>query len=160
MLLLLFGRPPVHAVRPNYDLVLFQPRLGTAPNLCSVYNVMSKLDPAPPLSTVYCIFCLPSPSVSLRPLLPTTFGLSYTAILHHIIPLSFRSWIACLPGQTFPPPGLHRPSLCLLNFCPRPAPQCPSKPLKPCAATVAYKPKYIEFLSYFKLVPLFEKIHF
>ena len=138
MLLFLFSRPPVHVVRPNYEVVVFQPRSGSAPNVCSVSNGTYKLDPAPPLSTVLWIFRSPSPSVSFRPPPPATFLLSYTAILHHILPLSFQSWIACSPVQTFPPSGLQRPSLFSLNFCPRPAPQCSNHPLKPRAATVAY----------------------
>ena len=62
---LLFGRPPVGSVWPNYEVVVFQHRTGTARKLVSVDNVMSKLNPTSPFSTFFWIFHFPSPSVSL-----------------------------------------------------------------------------------------------
>ena len=46
-----FRRTPFCSVRPNYEVVMFQLRSGTALYLGSVTNVTSKLNPAPPLST-------------------------------------------------------------------------------------------------------------
>ena len=66
-MVLLFGRPPVCAVWTNSEVVVFQPWSSTAPNLGSVANFTSKLNPAPPLSTFFWVFRFPSPSVSLRP---------------------------------------------------------------------------------------------
>ena len=71
----------------------------------------------------------------LRPPAPlATFGLSYTAILHTILPLLFKYCIACPPGQTFTPSSLHLLSLRSLHCRPRPAPKRPSRPLKPHSA--------------------------
>ena len=46
--------PPVRTVCPNHDVVVFQPRTGTAPDLVSVANYTFYYNrPAPPVSTVF-----------------------------------------------------------------------------------------------------------
>ena len=47
------GYPPVLAVRPNYEVVMLQPRSGTTLYLCSVTISVSYLVPVPSLSTVF-----------------------------------------------------------------------------------------------------------
>ena len=148
-MLLLFFRPRVCAVWPNYEVVVFEPNSGTDPNLGSVANVTSKLKPAPLLSTVFWIFIYPSPYVFLPPPLSATFGLSYTSVLHYIILLLFRSWISCPPVQTSTPISPQHPSLRSLSSHPLHAPQHTSLPLKPRATCLFLPPLSLSICSPF-----------
>ena len=131
---------------------MFQPRLVTAPNLGSVTNATSKLNPVPPLLTVSWIFCLPSPFCILMPLPSATFGMSFTALLRPIIPLHLWAWIACPPGKTTTPIVLHLPSLRYLPCLPRPAPQHLSSPLNPRAACPFMPPLPPSVCSHFAIL--------
>ena len=121
-LLLLFVKSLVCAVWPNYEVVMFQPWSGNAQNLCSIANVVSKINPAPLFSTVFWIFCFASPSVSLLSPHQTPLNWSTPFFLYPIIPLLFRSWISYPPGKTSTPAGIQRLSLNLLPCRPRPTP--------------------------------------
>ena len=118
----LFGRPTVHAVWTNCEVLVFQPWSGTSPNSGFIANFMYKLNSAPPLSTVFCIFHFHSPSVSFRPPHPPPFDLatplfctlfspSYSVLVfpvhlekHPILPASTaRVYARCLSALDFIP---------------------------------------------------------
>ena len=61
-MLMLFSWPLARSVRPNYDVVMFQPRSGTAPSLGSFVDVMSYINPVLPFNYLLDLFL--SPSVS------------------------------------------------------------------------------------------------
>ena len=55
-------RPPAHTVCLNHEVVEFQPRTVTAPDLVSGANAYTySIPPSPPVITVFCVIVSPSP---------------------------------------------------------------------------------------------------
>ena len=118
---LLFSWSPARAVWPNYYVVFFQPRSGTAPSPVSVANITCYLNPEPPFNSLLdrflspSVFWLPPPSATCRlgwtillepdslPSLPVLDLLSTWTVAHSLRP---------------PPPVLFS-----MYWCPWPDPE-------------------------------------
>ena len=106
--------PPVRAVCPNYEVVVFQPWTGTALDLGSVANYAFYSNPPdPPVSTFFSGYFL-SP-LSYRP---------PTSSVNHRIPYLLHPPPTSSPGAKLRPPGrcLHLPNASLRHSSLRPAP--------------------------------------
>ena len=114
ILLLLFSWPQACALLLTHEVVMFQPRSGTATSLGSIAIVASYLIPVPQFD---CFLGLsPSPSVSQLPLPPATLWRSFTALCTRfsaLVPV-----LKLLAKQAPIPTVLRRPSCtnCLAAF--------------------------------------------
>ena len=98
--LCLCHRPPVHAVCLNHEVVVFQPRTVTAPDLVSVSNAYTYSSLLPPHLFQPC---------SGYPFLPPPVPISYRPpIFHPSTPLLSLSLHLLLPPPSLP--GVERPS--------------------------------------------------
>ena len=86
-----FYRPPILAVCPNHEAVVFQPWTMTAPDLVCVSNITTILALRPHLCpTMFWIFIFPSPR-------------TYLISIPHISPVDDTSLSLCI--LFFPPPS-------------------------------------------------------
>ena len=112
VLSILYFQPPDRVVCPNHEVVMFQPRTGTAPDLGSIDNfTFYNSPPAPPVSTNFLDIFLPPP-LSCRPTISSVFG--HHPYILHLLPTSYPGAKRRPPGRRpYPPPAsLHRSSLC------------------------------------------------
>ena len=103
--------PPVHEVCPNFEVVVFQPRIVTPPHLGTVAIVTKFISspPAPPDSTIFLYISFPSSILTPPPSISRSS--SYPSHFLYLLPASSPGTKRCPPGRhPHPPTATRHPS--------------------------------------------------